>query len=132
MAYTIRIQGHGDELIYTDAEVRLEMDRTLNFGHRLYCDNTIHLPLAKREEIIARLCEHFRTKTEPTIFVMDEKDKDREALTTFLNGLTTEGHQLTIEIDSEEKRHAFVQRLAKDTQEIREERYGPDRQMKMF
>lgn len=132
MAYTIRIQGRGDELIYTDAELRLELDRTLSFGHRLYCDNTVHLPLPKRQEIITRLCEHFRTKDEPSIFVMDETDKDREALTAFLNSLTAEGHQLTLEIDSEEKRHAFVQRLAKDTQEIREERYGPDRQMKMF
>jgi len=132
MAYTIRIQGRGDELIYTDAEVRLEMERTLSFGHRLYCDNTVHLPLPKRQQIITHLCEHFRTQAEPTIFVLDETDQDREALTAFLTELTTAGHQLAIELDSEEKRQAFVQRVAKDTQEIREERYGPDRQMKMF
>jgi hypothetical protein len=132
MAYTIRIQGRGDELIYTDAEVRLEMERTLSFGHRLYCDNTVHLPLPKRQQIITHLCEHFRTKDEPTIFVLDETDKDREALTAFLTELTAAGHQLAIELDSEEKRQAFVQRVAKDTQEIREERYGPDRQLKMF
>ena len=38
MAYTIRIQGRGEEMIYTDAEVRLEMERTVSFGHRLYCE----------------------------------------------------------------------------------------------
>lgn len=132
MAYTIRIQGRGDELIYTDAEIRLEMERTISFGHRLYCDNTVHLPLLKRQQIITHLCEHFHTREEPTIFVIDETDKDREAITTFLNELTTAGHQLSVEVDSEKKRRAFVKRLARDTKKIREERYGPDRQLKMF
>ena len=132
MAYTIRIQGRGEEMIYTDAEVRLEMERTVSFGHRLYCDNTVHLPLPKRQEIVANLCEHFRTKDEPVIFVIDETDKDRDALGVMFTELSANGHQLTIELDSEEKRHAFVQKLATGTKEIREERYGPDRQMKMF
>ncbi len=132
MAYTIRIQGRGDEVIYTDAEVRLQLDRTLDFGHRLYCDNTTHLPLPKRQEIITHLCEHFRTQSEPTIFVLDETDKDREVLNAFLGELIAAGHQLTVELDSEEKRHAFVQKIATGTKELREERYGPDRQMRMF
>lgn len=132
MRYTIRIQGRGDELIYTDAEVRLEMERTMEFGHRLYCDNTANLPLPKRQEIIANLCEHFCTKEEPTIFVIDEKDKDRDALSHFFTELNVAGHQLTIELDSEEKRNAFVKKIASGTKELKEERYGPDRQMKMF
>jgi hypothetical protein len=132
MAYTIRIQGRGDELIYTDAEVRLEMERTLEFGHRLYCDNTAHLPFPKRQQIVTHLCEHFRTQEQPTIFVLDETDKDRDALAAFLTELTTAGHQLTIELDSEEKRQAFVQKIATGTKELREERYGPDRQLRMF
>jgi len=132
MAYTIRIHGRGDQLTYKDDDVKLEMERTNDFGHRLYCDNTAHLPIAKREQIITNLCEHFKTHLEPSVFVIDEKDRDREALANFLYILIAAGNKLEIEWDSEEKRRDFCRKLAEDTRKVREERYGPDRQLKMF
>ena len=132
MTYSIRIRGRGDEMTYQDTEVRLHMERTDSFGHRLYCDNTAHLPLPKREQIINNLCEHFKTPQNPTIFVIDEKDKDRNALAGYLNILQSAGHQLEIEWDSEEIRRDFCRKLAEETKKVREERYGPDLQLKMF
>lgn len=107
--YSIQIQGRGEEMVYADGEVELHLERTYCNGHRLYCDNTSGvngpaLAFGKRRELILNLCEFFNTKDAPTIFVLDEADKDRHQLEMLFTNLLSQGHKVSVEYDSVEKR----------------------------
>ena len=54
--------------------------------------------------IIRNLCDYFDTKHEPSIFVLDERDKDRTQLESLFSELVSEGHRITVEYDSAERR----------------------------
>lgn len=108
--YRIKIIGRGEEVLYSDNDLELSLERTYCNGHRLYCNNTAgeyggpSLPFNKRLEIIENLCEYFDTKTERSIFVLDEADKDKEELIRLFSDLLSKGHKITVEYDSAKKR----------------------------
>ena len=108
--YEIEIIARGEEMLYSDSDVELTLVRTYMKGHRLFCDSTIGiydglvLPYKKRRQIIENLCDYFDTKNEPSIFVLDEADKDRQALERLFNDLISQGNQLSVEYDSAAKR----------------------------
>ena len=108
--YKIQIVGRGEDMIYSDSDLELSLERTFCDGHRLFCDNTAGghggptLPFAKRQEIIENLCEYFGTKKEPSIFVLDEADKDRKELEHLFSDLVLKGHKIEVEYDSAKKR----------------------------
>ena len=111
--YTIQIQGRGEEMVYADGDIQLQLERTYCNGHRLFCDNTSGangpaLPFNTRRKVILNLCEYFNTKDDPTIFVLDERDKDREALEMLFAELASQGHKVTVEYDSAEKRNQVM------------------------
>ena len=70
--YEIEIIGRGEEMLYTDGDIELLLDRTYCDGHRLFCDSTIGvrggpvLPFRKRRQIIENLCDYFDTKNKPS------------------------------------------------------------------
>ena len=108
--YRIQILGRGEDMLYSDSELELNLQRTYCNGHRLYCNDTSGecgwpaLPFAKRREIIENLCEYFNTKKEPSTFVLDEADKDRIELELLFSNLIAEGHKITVEYDSAKRR----------------------------
>lgn len=108
--YNIRIVGHGEEMFYTDGNLRLWLETTYCDGHRLYCSNTtsddtgVELAFSKRKNIIQNLCDYFDTKLTSTIFVLDEDDKDRCELELLFSDLVSNGHKIVVEYDSTEKR----------------------------
>jgi len=108
--YEIEIIGRGEEISYSDGDIELSLDRTYCEGHRLFCDSTIGvrdglvLPFKKRRQIIENLCDYFDTKNEPSIFVLDEADKDRQALEQLFKDLISQGNKLSVEYDSAAKR----------------------------
>lgn len=108
--YKIQIVGRGEDMVYSDNDLELSLERTYCNGHRLYCSNTSGehgapaIPFIKRKEIIENLCEHFNTKKEPSIFVLDEADKDRKELERLFADLVSNGHKITVEYDSATKR----------------------------
>ncbi len=107
--YTIQIQGRGEEMVYADGDIELQLERTYCNGHRLFCDNTSGangpaLPLSKRREVILNLCEFFNTKDAPTIFVLDERDRDRQQLEMLFAELASQNQKVSVEYDSAEKR----------------------------
>ena len=73
-AYNLEFQFRGEEVIYTDADLSLTLERTYCSGHRIYCDSTsgkhdgLDLPFSKRREIIMNLCAEFGTTQEPIRF----------------------------------------------------------------
>jgi hypothetical protein len=108
--YEIEIIGRGEELLYSDGDIELTLDRTYCDGHRLFCDSTIGgrggpvIPFKKRRQIIENLCDYFDTKNVPVIFVLDEADKDRKALERLFKDLISQGNELSVEYDSAAKR----------------------------
>ena len=62
------------------------------------------LPFKKRRQIIENLCDYFDTKNKPSIFVLDEADKDRQALERLFKDLISQGNKLSVEYDSAAKR----------------------------
>lgn len=107
--YSITIQHRGEEMLYVDGDVELQLERTHANGHRLYCNDTSGatgpaLPFGKRREVILNLCDFFDTKAAPTIFVVDERDKDRRELELLFAGLVSQGHKVGVEYDSAQKR----------------------------
>jgi hypothetical protein len=108
--YKIQIAGRGENMVYSDSDLELSLERTYCNGHRLYCNNTAGehggpaLPFVKRREIIENLCEYFDTKNEPSIFVLDETDKDRKELEHLFSNLASKGHKITVEYDSAKNR----------------------------
>ena len=108
--YEIEIIGRGEEILYSDGDIELSIDRTYCEGHRLFCDSTTGvsggpvLLFEKRRQIIENLCDYFDTKNEPSIFVIDEADKDRQALERLFKDLISHGHKLSVEYDSAAKR----------------------------
>jgi hypothetical protein len=108
--YEIEIIGRGEEVLYSDGDIELSLERTYCDGHRLYCNSIIGvhgglvLPFVKRRQIIENLCDYFDTKNEPSIFVLDEADKDRQALERLFKDLRSQGHKLSVEYDSAAKR----------------------------
>jgi len=97
-------------MTYSTDNIKLSLDRTYCNGHRLFCDNTygVHgepkLPFETRRSIIEDLCDYFETKNEPSIFVLDETDEDRQALERLFEELISQGNRLIIEYDSSQKR----------------------------
>jgi hypothetical protein len=108
--YEIEIIGRGEEVRYSDGDIELSLERTYGDGHRLFCNSIIRvrgepvLPFIKRRQIIENLCDYFDTKNEPSIFVLDEADKDRQALERLFKDLISQGHKLSVEYDSAAKR----------------------------
>ena len=108
--YKIEIIGRGEEMVYTDGDIELLLVRTYCDGHRLFCDSTtgVHsglvLSLDKRRQIIENLCDYFDTKNKPSIFVLDEADKDLQALERLFKVLISQGNKLSVEYDSAAKR----------------------------
>jgi hypothetical protein len=108
--YQIEIIGRGEEVLYSDGDIELSLERTYFDGHRLYCNSIIRvrgghdLPFKKRRQIIENLCEYFDTKNKPSIFVLDEADKDRQALERLFKDLISQGNKLSVEYDSVAKR----------------------------
>ena len=108
--YEIKIIGRGEEMLYADGDIELLLVRTYCDGHRLFCDSTtgVHsglvLPFKKRRQIIENLCDYFDTKNKPSIFVLDEADKDRQALEQLFKDLISQGNKLSVEYDSAAKR----------------------------
>jgi hypothetical protein len=108
--YEIEIVGRGEVILYSDGDIELSLDRTYFDGHRLFCDSTSGvrggpvLPFEKRRQIIENLCDYFDTKNEPSIFVLDEADKDRKALERLFEDLISQGNKLSVEYDSAAKR----------------------------
>jgi hypothetical protein len=108
--YKIEIVGRGEEMLYSDGEVELSLDRTYCDGHRLFCDSTLGvrdglaLPFKKRRQIIENLCDYFDTKNRPSIFVIDEADRDRQALELLFRDLISQGNKISVEYDSAAKR----------------------------
>lgn len=101
---------------YSDSEVELDVRQTWCDGHRIYCDdislrNNRPLLFSKRREVIQNLCEHFGTKDELTIFVIDQRDKDFGELNALFAQLIAQGHNISVEHDSEEKRDAFLDEM---------------------
>ncbi|WP_372743332.1 hypothetical protein [Neptunomonas sp.] len=111
--FSIKIFGRGEDMVYTDEDIELPLERTYCNGHRLYCSNILGeiggqtLPYSKRREIIENLCEYFNTLKEPSIFVLDESDKDRTELEHLFSELAGKGHKITVEHDSAAKREQF-------------------------
>lgn len=110
--YSIQILGRGEDMVYRDGEGEVPLQRTYMNGHRLYCADTsgdgfgAALPFARRRRIIENLCEHFKTRSSETIFVLDVRDKDRAALQALFEGLRAAGHRIRVESDSAERRQA--------------------------
>ncbi|MGD8814661.1 MAG: hypothetical protein PVI78_09320 [Anaerolineales bacterium] len=108
--YEIEIIGRGEEMLYSDGDIELMLERTYCDGHRLFCDSTRGvrggpaLPFEKRRQILENLCDYFDTKNEPSIFVLDEADKDRQALEQLFQDLISQGNKLSVEYDSAAKR----------------------------
>lgn len=108
--YEIEIMGRGEEMLYRDGDIELLLERTYCDGHRLFCDSTSGvrggpvLPFIQRRRIIENLCDFFDTKNKPTIFVLDEADKDRQALEQLFKDLASLGNKLSVEYDSAAKR----------------------------
>ena len=108
--YEIEIMGRGEEMVYRDGDIELLLERTYCDGNRLYCDSTSGvrggpvLPFIQRRQIIENLCDFFDTKNKPTIFVLDEADKDRQALEQLFKDLVSIGNKLSVEYDSAAKR----------------------------
>ena len=108
--YEIEIMGRGEVILYRDGDMELMLDRTYCDGHRLFCDSTSGvrggpvLPFIKRSQIIENLCDYFDTKNKPSIFVLDEADKDRQALERLFMDLISQGNKLSVEYDSAAKR----------------------------
>ena len=104
--YKIEIIARGEEMIYTDGDLEIILDRTYCDGHRLFCESTtgVHnglvLPFRKRKQIIENLCDYFDTMNKPSIFVLDEADKDRQALERLFKDLISQGNKLYVEYDS--------------------------------
>jgi hypothetical protein len=107
--YEIEIMGRGEEMLYRDGDIELLLERTYCDGHRLFCDSTsgvrggLVLPFGKRRQIIENLCDFFDTKNKPSIFVVDEADKDRHALEQLFKDLVSQGNKLSVEYDSAAK-----------------------------
>jgi hypothetical protein len=108
--YSIHIYGRGEEMTYTDPDLKLDLERTYCSGHRLYCNNTQKdrqgniISLKKRQAILDNLCDHFKTKESPNIFVLDIADKDHDGISTYIANLADKGHKVSIESDSAEIR----------------------------
>ncbi len=108
--FIIDIKGRGEEMIYSDNDLKLSLERTYCDGHRLYCTNTIRddagmlIPFEKRKNIFENLCAYFDTKNNSSIFVLDEIDKDRKELENFFTNLISGGHKITVEYDCAIKR----------------------------
>ncbi|MGD8815071.1 MAG: hypothetical protein PVI78_11425 [Anaerolineales bacterium] len=108
--YKIDIIGRGEEMLYSDGDIELTLVRTYCDGHRIFCNSTlgIHgglvLPVKKRRQIIENLCDYFDTKIKALIFVLDEADKDRQALERLFEDLISQGHKLSVEYDSAAQR----------------------------
>jgi hypothetical protein len=108
--YTVQSTGRGEEIVYADHDLALSLTRTYCDGHRLFCIDTATapgggpLPFRKRQEVIENLCEYFNTVARPSIFVIDEADRDREKLAKLFSNLVSKGHQISVEYDSAEKR----------------------------
>lgn len=108
--YEIEIIARGEEMLYSDSDVELTLVRTYMKGHRLFCDSTIGihdglvLPYKKRRQIIENLCDYFDTKNKPSIFVLDEADKDRKELERLFQDLISQGNRISVEYDSAAKR----------------------------
>jgi hypothetical protein len=108
--YKIEIVGRGEEMLYSDGEVELSLVRTYSDGHRLFCDSIsgvrdgLVLPFEKRRQIIEDLCDYFDTKNRPSIFVIDEADRDRQALELLFRDLISQGNKISVEYDSAAKR----------------------------
>ena len=108
--YKIEIIGRGEEMVYTDGDIELLLVRTYCDGHRLFCDSTtgVHsglvLSFDKRRQIIENLCDYFDTKNKPSIFVLDEADKDLQMLERLFKDLISQGNKLSVEYDSAAKR----------------------------
>lgn len=108
--YNIRILGRGEEIFYSDGNVKLWLERTYCDGHRLYCSNTenddagIELAFSKRKSVIQNLCDYFDTKRTSSIFVLDEADKDRCEFELLFSDLVSDGHKIIIEYDNVKKR----------------------------
>ena len=96
--YEIEIIGRGEEMLYRDGDIELLLERTYCDGHRLFFDSTSGvrggpvLPFIQRRRIIENLCDFFDTKNKPTIFVLDEADKDRKALEQLFKDLVSLGN----------------------------------------
>lgn len=118
--YEIEIVGRGEEMLYSDGDIELSLDRTYCDGHRLFCDSIVGvrggpaLPFTKRRQIIENLCDYFDTKNKASIFVLDVADKDRHALERLFKDLISLGNKLSVEYDSAAKREK-----AKDDMYIR-------------
>ena len=108
--YQIQILGRGEDMLYSDSNLEIYLETTYLNGQRLYCSNTVEgsgklaISFLKRREIIENLCEYFKTTSEPTIFVLDIADKDREEFEHFFENLISIGHKITVEYDSAKKR----------------------------
>lgn len=111
--YEIKLTDRGEGILYSDGEIVILMDRTYCDGHRLYCDSIGSLrrgpvlPFSKRKQIIQNLCDYFATKKEPTIFVLDEADKDLQSLESLFEDLSSRGHKLFVEYDNGNKREKY-------------------------
>lgn len=114
--YSIQILGRGEAMTYADSQVKLSLEQTLCDGHRIYCDSIANsngpaLPFAKRQEVILNLCDFFETADAAVIFVVDERDKDRHTLEVLFAELAAQGHKVSIEYDSAEKREQFLDEM---------------------
>jgi len=108
--YEIEIIGRGEEILYSDSDIELSLDRTYCDGHRLFCDSIGGvrggplLPFSKRRQIIENLCDYFDTKNKASILVLDVADKDRQELERLFKDLISQGNKLSVEYDSAAKR----------------------------
>ncbi len=107
--FTIRVEGRGEEIVYADAQGEVWIDRSATDQQRLHCNSICgpgrtKLPFGRRREIIIRLCESLNTKRSRARFVIDERDPDRWPLQALVAELAAQGHQVSVEHDSAEKR----------------------------
>ena len=111
--YKIEPVGRGEEMLYSDSDIELSLERTYCDGHRLFCNSFIEvrggplIPFSKRRQIIENICDYFDTKNAASIFVLDVADKDRQALEQLFKDLISKGHKLSVEYDSATKREKF-------------------------
>lgn len=107
MDYTLRIVGRGENIAYRDSSGELWLQRTYNRVNRLYCGDTQKLPFSRRKAVVENLCDYFHTLSEPSVFVLDEGDKDRKDLEALFDRLVGGGHKITVEYDSAKKQEQF-------------------------
>ncbi len=107
MGYTLRTYGIGEDIAYSDSSGELWLQMSYNRVRRFYCRDTEKLPLGRRKEVVENLCDYFQTRLEPSVFVLDERDKDRKELEDLFARLVGEDHKITVEYDSAEKREHF-------------------------